>query len=183
MRQPEPSEKRDSAERLQHFDLLGYHCAPSPDRAELNRVVVCGRSELGDLLDDRVHLRQNLLHHLGGVKVGETRPLASSPTRRENRCLAHASCAPVVTPAIRNVLRLERPYTCGGCPRGSDPMSARSSASSSRGMKRYWGGLNRGRSWRQENRSASQKKRQPWPIFSISSTLARTSPPANTGLR
>jgi hypothetical protein len=62
-------------------------------------------------------------------------------------------------------------------------MSARSSASSSRGPKKYWGGLNRGRSWRQENRSASQKRRQPWPIFSISLTPPRTSPPAKTRLR
>jgi hypothetical protein len=68
--------------------------------------------------------------------------------------------------------------TLEGCPRKSDPISARSSASSSGGTRRCWGGLNPGRSWVQENRSASQKRRQPWLTFSISLIPGRTTPPA-----
>lgn len=56
-------------------------------------------------------------------------------------------------------------------------MFARSSASSSHGTRRYWGGSDRARSWRRENRSASQKRRQPWLTFSISLIPERTRPP------
>ena len=70
-----------------------------------------------------------------------------------------------------------------GCRRKSDPISARSSASFSRGTRRCWGGLNRGRSWRRENRSASQKRRQPWLTFSISLIPGLTSPPARRGTK
>jgi hypothetical protein len=86
---------------------------------------------------------------------------------------ASLGCAPVA----RQSSRLKSGVHSEGCPRRSDPMSARSSASSSRGTKRCWGGLNRGRSWRQENRSASQKRRQPRLTFSISLIPGRTSPP------
>jgi hypothetical protein len=64
------------------------------------------------------------------------------------------------------------------CPRRSDPISDHSSASSSRGMRRYWGGLNPGRSWRQENKRASQKRRQRSPTFSTSWIPARRTPAA-----
>ena len=45
------------------------------------------------------------------------------------------------------------------------------------------GRIESGRSWRQENRSASQKRRQPWLTFSISLTPARTSPPVRRDTR
>jgi hypothetical protein len=45
------------------------------------------------------------------------------------------------------------------------------------------GRMNPGRSWLQENRSASQKRRQPWLTFSISLIPGRTSPPARRGAK
>jgi len=66
------------------------------------------------------------------------------------------------------------------CPRKSDPISAHGSASFSPGTRRCWEGLIRVRSWSQENRSASQKRRQPWLTFSISLIPAWGSPPATS---
>src|SRR5439155_5429915 len=66
------------------------------------------------------------------------------------------------------------------CLRKSDPISAHGSASFSPGTRRCWEGLIRGRSWSPENRSASQKRRQPWLTFSISLIPARGSPPATS---
>ena len=108
------------------------------------------------------------------IRSPDGEPDGRTPTN-ESRISISSTLAPVP------VVDLSQRYVHStGCPQRSDPTSAHSSASTSRGRRRCSLGSNLGPSSRQENKSVSPKRRQPWLTFSISLTPARTSPPART---